>query len=53
MKKQNSVQLRWLKLEGTVNVFELSEFRATKVPQFLREKKSGSGLGQFHYAMIN
>jgi len=38
MKKQNSVQLRWLKLERTVNVFELSEFRATEVPQFQREK---------------
>ena len=48
----NTVELGWLKLERTQNVFELSEVRATEVPR-KKYLKSCSDGRQFHNAMMN
>ena len=49
---QNTVELHWLELEGTVKMWSSYRKIEPQRSRNFREKKSDSDPGQFHYALI-
>ena len=51
-KNVNTVELRWLELEGTVKICSSYRSSSHRGPIFSKRKKSDSDPGHFHYALL-